>query len=55
MKSQSVYVILLAAITAAVITFLLLRLFDVKDSTAIFGGISGAFVGGVIGSKVKSK
>ncbi len=54
MKSQSVFVILIAAITVAVIVFLLLRLFDVRDSTAIIGGITGAFVGGVVGSKMKS-
>jgi uncharacterized protein YcfJ len=54
MKSQSVFVILIAALTVAVIIFLILRLFDVQDTTAIIGGVTGAVIGGLVGSKMKS-
>jgi hypothetical protein len=53
MNRKSFFVIVIVAITIAVITFLILRLLDMSDNTAIVGGIVGAVVGALIGTRLK--
>ena len=50
---KTLWVIVIVAITIAVITFLILRLFNMSDNTAIIGGVTGAIVGAVIGGRLK--
>lgn len=45
--------IVIVAITIAIITFLILRLLEVSDNTAIIGGVTGAVVGAIIGIRMK--
>lgn len=53
MSSKFFFVIVIVAITVSVITFLILRLLDMSDNTAIIGGVAGAVVGAVIGTRLK--
>lgn len=54
MNMKSFFVIVIVAITVAMITFLVLRLLNMSDSTAIIGGVIGAVVGAIIGGSLKS-
>ncbi|MCR9182742.1 MAG: hypothetical protein NXH73_07425 [Flavobacteriaceae bacterium] len=45
--------IVIVSITLAILTFLLLRLINLSDNTAIVGGVTGGVVGAIIGSKLK--
>lgn len=53
MSSKFFFVIVIVAITVAIITFLILRLLDMSDNKAIIGGGAGAVVGAVIGTRLK--
>lgn len=55
MNSQTICVILVAAITIGAIAFLLLNLIVGQDSIAISGGIIGFVGGGVVGYNIKCK
>jgi hypothetical protein len=52
MNKKSFFVIVIVAFTVAVITFLILRLFNLSDNTAIVGGVTGAVVGAIVGSRL---
>lgn len=53
MNTKKMFVVIIAAITLAVLTFLLLRLFNLNDNNAIIGGVAGGVVGAIIGGRLK--
>ncbi len=55
MKKTSFLTIILTASIVAVITVLLLRLFDIQQTTTIAGGVAGGIVGAIMGLKIKKK
>ncbi len=53
MNKKNLFIIVIVAITIAILTFLLLRLINLSDNNAIIGGASGGVVGALIGSRLK--
>lgn len=55
MNLKSFFIILLVAFIVAIITLLVLRLFNFNDSNAIYGGVAGGIVGAILGARLKQQ